>query len=148
MRWGYWILRAGAQVLFVTLFRGRIFGLRHVPRSGGVILVSNHQSFLDPILATLAGIVMLVKLAHQANAYLSMVVTLLGIVMSVKLVHQANASYPMLVNDNSINDLYRDVFGAMFGPRNRTASGSAPAPVFQLHNVPAALFYHKPRPEA
>ena len=29
-------------------------GTRNVPRQGGVLLVSNHQSFLDPVLATLA----------------------------------------------------------------------------------------------
>lgn len=54
MRRSYRICRYAAQVLFVALFRGRIFGTRHVPLQGGVLLVSNHQSFLDPVLATLA----------------------------------------------------------------------------------------------
>ena len=54
MRLGYRILRLIAQLLFVSVFRGRAFGVRNVPRTGGVLLVSNHQSFLDPVLATLA----------------------------------------------------------------------------------------------
>ena len=54
MRRGYAICRLLAQVLFIGLFRGRVFGTQRVPRAGGVLLVSNHQSFLDPVLATLA----------------------------------------------------------------------------------------------
>jgi 1-acyl-sn-glycerol-3-phosphate acyltransferase len=54
MRRGYRITRCAAQIVFVLLFRLRVFGVRHVPRTGGVLLVSNHQSFLDPVLATLA----------------------------------------------------------------------------------------------
>ncbi len=54
MRRGYAFLRLVAQLLLTFLFRGRVFGTRHVPLTGGVLLVSNHQSFLDPVLATLA----------------------------------------------------------------------------------------------
>lgn len=54
MRLGYRLLRWLAQLLFIGLFRGRVFGVRNVPRTGGVLLASNHQSFLDPVLATLA----------------------------------------------------------------------------------------------
>lgn len=54
MRRGYAFLRLLAQLILTYLFRGRVFGTRHVPRTGGVLLVSNHQSFLDPVLATLA----------------------------------------------------------------------------------------------
>lgn len=54
MRLGYRILRFWSQVLFLGLFRGRVFGASRVPRCGGVLLVSNHQSFADPVLATLA----------------------------------------------------------------------------------------------
>ena len=52
------------------------------------------------------------------------------------------ASYPMLVNDNSINDLYRDVFGAMFGPRKvRSAERSLGGEDFAryLEIVPGAM---------
>jgi 1-acyl-sn-glycerol-3-phosphate acyltransferase len=35
----------------VLLFKARAFGLHHVPEHGGVLLVSNHQSFMDPVLA-------------------------------------------------------------------------------------------------
>lgn len=54
IRLGYELSRRIAQLGFLTLFSGRAFGINHVPRTGGVLLVSNHQSFLDPILATLA----------------------------------------------------------------------------------------------
>ncbi|HQL54766.1 MAG TPA: lysophospholipid acyltransferase family protein [Phycisphaerae bacterium] len=54
MRKGYAVCRIIAQALFTFLVRGRVFGTQHVPRAGGVLLVSNHQSFLDPVLATLA----------------------------------------------------------------------------------------------
>ncbi len=28
----------------------KVFGARHIPPTGGVLIVSNHQSYLDPIL--------------------------------------------------------------------------------------------------
>jgi 1-acyl-sn-glycerol-3-phosphate acyltransferase len=37
--------------VFTSLyFDLKVWGIEHVPRTGGVLLVSNHQSFLDPIL--------------------------------------------------------------------------------------------------
>lgn len=46
--------RALSRVLFLLVFRGRVFGLRHVPRSGGALVVSNHQSYLDPMFVALS----------------------------------------------------------------------------------------------
>jgi 1-acyl-sn-glycerol-3-phosphate acyltransferase len=54
MRGWYRCCRVVTQALFLLLFRGRVFGARNVPREGGVLLVCNHQSFFDPVLATLA----------------------------------------------------------------------------------------------
>lgn len=54
MRPYYRFCQLVCQVTYLLLFRGRVFGTRNVPRSGGVLLVCNHQSFLDPVLATLA----------------------------------------------------------------------------------------------
>ena len=54
MRLYYRVLRFCSQLLFAVFFRGRVFGTHQVPRTGGVLLVANHQSFLDPVLATLA----------------------------------------------------------------------------------------------
>lgn len=38
----------------VLLFRARVHKLHNVPDKGGAILVSNHQSFMDPVFATMA----------------------------------------------------------------------------------------------
>lgn len=50
--WHGW--RLLARWIFVTVFRGRVIGAQNVPREGGVLLVSTHQSYIDPILASLA----------------------------------------------------------------------------------------------
>ncbi len=40
---------------FCTLYiRARCFGIHHVPRQGGALLVCNHQSFMDPVLVGIA----------------------------------------------------------------------------------------------
>jgi len=54
MRPYYRVLRFLAQSFFVIYFRGRVFGLRNVPRRGPVLLACNHQSFFDPVSSTLA----------------------------------------------------------------------------------------------
>ncbi len=49
-----WIVaRALFRMMFVLAFRVRVFGQLNVPRRGGVLIVSNHQSYLDPILLSL-----------------------------------------------------------------------------------------------
>jgi 1-acyl-sn-glycerol-3-phosphate acyltransferase len=54
MRTSYRYLRMTAGVLFRAFFNGRVFGVEKIPNTGGVLLLSNHQSFLDPVLATVA----------------------------------------------------------------------------------------------
>ena len=49
----YAVLRGLAQGLYVSLLAGRALHRRRVPRTGGLLVVSNHQSYLDPILAAL-----------------------------------------------------------------------------------------------
>lgn len=39
--------------LGATMFRYRAHGAQHVPKTGGVILACNHQSFLDPVIAAM-----------------------------------------------------------------------------------------------
>ena len=53
MRW-WWRLsqelsRAGANIFW----KFRVFGLENIPRKGGVLLASNHQSYLDPVLVAM-----------------------------------------------------------------------------------------------
>ncbi|MBI4578329.1 MAG: 1-acyl-sn-glycerol-3-phosphate acyltransferase [Planctomycetes bacterium] len=54
MRFPYRFARFLCQWSMVLLLKARVFGRRHVPATGGVLLVSNHQSFMDPVLATMA----------------------------------------------------------------------------------------------
>ena len=43
-------LQGVARLLTTTLYDLHVYGLHHVPRTGGVLVVSNHQSYLDPIM--------------------------------------------------------------------------------------------------
>lgn len=52
MRAWYRYCRYLCWALFTVCFRGRVFGRENVPLQGGVLLLCNHQSFLDPVLAT------------------------------------------------------------------------------------------------
>lgn len=54
MRVYYHIVRFFTNWILVVYFRGRVFGLRNFPATGGVLIASNHQSFLDPVLDVLA----------------------------------------------------------------------------------------------
>jgi glycerol-3-phosphate dehydrogenase (NAD(P)+) len=46
----YWITRAILQPFLLAYFRTQRLGREHIPRSGPVLLASNHRSFLDPFL--------------------------------------------------------------------------------------------------
>lgn len=55
MRFGYWLVKT-ASLTFFRLFYGlKVVGLANIPRSGKVILASNHRSDFDPPL--LGGVV-------------------------------------------------------------------------------------------
>jgi 1-acyl-sn-glycerol-3-phosphate acyltransferase len=47
----YGVLQQVARVFFVLAFGLRVHGRGRLPASGGVLVVANHQSFLDPVLA-------------------------------------------------------------------------------------------------
>ena len=51
----------------------------------------------DPILVTLFGIIILVKLSQDSNAEYPILVTLFGISIFVKLVQDSNAEDPILI---------------------------------------------------
>ena len=46
----WFAVRLFAQIVLVGAFRARVFGQRNMPLFGGLLLVSNHQSYLDPAL--------------------------------------------------------------------------------------------------
>jgi cytidylate kinase len=48
----WWLCRTAVFGVCWLLFKSHVIGLRRVPRSGPVILACNHQSFFDPVLAT------------------------------------------------------------------------------------------------
>ncbi|MCU0780411.1 MAG: 1-acyl-sn-glycerol-3-phosphate acyltransferase [Akkermansiaceae bacterium] len=48
MRWIYWLGWIGFGSLFRTLFGMKVTGREHLVTEGPVLVVSNHQSFIDP----------------------------------------------------------------------------------------------------
>lgn len=50
----YTALHFWAVILAAIFFRLRVLGRRHVPRRGGVLIASSHQSYLDPPLIGLS----------------------------------------------------------------------------------------------
>src|SRR3989442_7125780 len=47
----YWLAWAAVRLLATGLFRLRVSGAHHVPKTGGVLIPANHASYLDiPIL--------------------------------------------------------------------------------------------------
>jgi 1-acyl-sn-glycerol-3-phosphate acyltransferase len=53
-RWWYQSLQFACRLGSVSALGMRVFGRRHVPRGGGVLVASNHQSHFDPVLVGLA----------------------------------------------------------------------------------------------
>jgi 1-acyl-sn-glycerol-3-phosphate acyltransferase len=48
-----WLLGQVLCRMFTTLwFDLKVYGLEHVPKTGGLLLVANHQSYLDPVLVS------------------------------------------------------------------------------------------------
>lgn len=50
MRWFWWLSQGMSRLLANMFWKFRVFGLENLPREGGVLLASNHQSVLDPVL--------------------------------------------------------------------------------------------------
>ena len=50
----YGFLHLVCRLLAVVAFRVRIEGREHLPASGGVLVLANHQSHFDPVLIGLA----------------------------------------------------------------------------------------------
>ena len=53
IRWWWRLSQALSRACANTFWKFRVFGLENVPRTGGVLLASNHQSFLDPVLVAM-----------------------------------------------------------------------------------------------
>ena len=53
MNLSYQFFRLGAQVVFSALFNVRVLGRENVPQEGPLLILSNHQSYLDPVLCGL-----------------------------------------------------------------------------------------------
>lgn len=48
--WFWQVMHLICFVYFVPAYRFRAWGVKHVPMEGPVLLVSNHQSFFDPVI--------------------------------------------------------------------------------------------------
>lgn len=48
----YWNWLIAARLMVVMIFRLRAYGRENIPKEGGFMLLSNHQSFLDPIVCS------------------------------------------------------------------------------------------------
>lgn len=46
----YRIGRVPCRIYTTLVFDLKVYGIEHVPRHGGVLIASNHQSYLDPVL--------------------------------------------------------------------------------------------------
>ncbi len=46
----YKAMRGLFRFILVVFFDFKAYGVKHIPRTGGVLLVSNHESYLDPAL--------------------------------------------------------------------------------------------------
>jgi len=46
----YTVMRWGLRLLMPTFWKARVFGRHNEPSEGGAVFISNHQSFLDPML--------------------------------------------------------------------------------------------------
>lgn len=56
-----------SHVVTSSLFHFKAYGIEHVPASGGVLLASTHQSYLDPVLI---GVRLRRPVSYMASAYL------------------------------------------------------------------------------
>lgn len=77
----YSALQLVVRLTGVTVFRARTFGAKRVPESGAVLLLSNHQSNLDPVLIGMSCHRQLNYLARQTlfdNRPLSMLMSSLN----------------------------------------------------------------------
>jgi 1-acyl-sn-glycerol-3-phosphate acyltransferase len=45
-------LQIVAEILTTEMFDFKVHGLENIPKTGGVLLVANHQSYLDPVLVS------------------------------------------------------------------------------------------------
>lgn len=59
--------RAALHVMSTTFFQLKVYGIENIPRSGGVLLAGNHQSYLDPVLI---GVRLSQPVMYLANQYL------------------------------------------------------------------------------
>lgn len=50
----YWLARWACRVFCILFFSLRVYGKENVPDKGAFLLVSNHQSYLDPVLCGVA----------------------------------------------------------------------------------------------
>ncbi len=105
-----------------SCFRYRAWGLNHIPRTGPVLFVSNHQSYLDPILVGLG--------SHRRQFYAMARSTLFHqpafawLIRSLNAVPVERGTADMAAMRRSIGVLQRGHALLVFPEGTRTADGS------------------------
>jgi 1-acyl-sn-glycerol-3-phosphate acyltransferase len=54
MQWWWKALQQIGRLLAISLYNIRVYGRKNIPKSGGLLLASNHASYLDPIVIAIA----------------------------------------------------------------------------------------------
>lgn len=65
--WFWWFCQTVAFLVCKIVFRLKVYGIEKIPKTGGVLIASSHQSYLDP---ALIGVCPSRPVAFLANAYL------------------------------------------------------------------------------
>ncbi len=118
---GWYFLHFLTYLYFAPFHRYRCWGVHHIPRTGPVLLVANHQSYFDPILVGLG--------AHHRQAYAMARATLWDTPGLDKIITAMNA-IPVAQGEGDIGSLRRCIevlktgHGLLIFPEGeRTATG-------------------------
>jgi 1-acyl-sn-glycerol-3-phosphate acyltransferase len=116
----YWFLQFLSRLLVTTLLGYRSLGQRRVPATGGALLLSSHQSFLDPVLV---GVPMLRPLNYLARETLFRFAPLRWLIRSLSGIPIDREGLGMAGLKETLRRLKRGEIVVIFPEGTRTADG-------------------------